>query len=187
MVGYLYSITHVPTGQIYIGSTEDVHRRFRDHKYMLLKNKHHNFKLQKLWNCSLESDFSFCILKTAPVGTLRAMEEKLIREIGNLNIAIDTSSPTKGRLASSETRAKISKIHKGKSLSEDTKKRISTSRKGKYGGSKNPSAKLSEEDIIKIRMMYKNTGKSQKKIGEMFGVSQQTVSAIINCLTWTQC
>jgi len=50
-------------------------------------------------------------------------------------------------------------------------------------GEKNGTSKLKEKDIIQIRQMQKE-GVKQKKLGEIFGVSQPTISSIINLKSW---
>jgi len=57
-------------------------------------------------------------------------------------------------------------------------------KKGKWiKGKKNANARLCENQIIEIRKMYKN-GATQKIIGEKFGVTQSTISALLRKKTW---
>jgi hypothetical protein len=51
-------------------------------------------------------------------------------------------------------------------------------------GTKNEVVKLTEEEVIKIRKLYE-TGLSQSKIGEMFGVSQTNVGFIVRRERWS--
>ncbi len=60
--------------------------------------------------------------------------------------------------------------------------------KGRHGytgspGEKNPHAKFTNKQIIKIREMY-NNGLRQVHIARMFGVKQQTISGIVNKKSW---
>lgn len=51
-------------------------------------------------------------------------------------------------------------------------------------GSDNPTAKLTEAQVAQIRQLAALKSMPQRKIGEMFGVDQQTVSNIHNRRTW---
>ena len=52
-------------------------------------------------------------------------------------------------------------------------------------GTDNGASKLSSEDIIKIRNIYKNRELNQYQLSDMFGVSQGNISAIVNMKVWT--
>lgn len=52
-------------------------------------------------------------------------------------------------------------------------------------GTDNGTSKLSNEDIIKIRNIYKNRELNQYQLSDMFGVSQSNISAIVNMKVWT--
>jgi hypothetical protein len=48
-----------------------------------------------------------------------------------------------------------------------------------HRGSKNGMAKLTLEDVDKIKVLYQS-GYSQNKLGEMFGISQGKISNVVN-------
>ena len=52
-------------------------------------------------------------------------------------------------------------------------------------GTDNGASKLSNEDIIKIRNIYKNRELNQYQLSEMFGVSQGHISVIVNKKLWS--
>jgi hypothetical protein len=65
-------------------------------------------------------------------------------------------------------------------------------RNGKYThpesrspGEKNGSAKLTEENVMEIRSMYRVGQLSQQQIADLFGINQTAVSAIISRKTWS--
>ena len=72
----------------------------------------------------------------------------------------------------------------GKHLSIETKEKISMSRKGIYNGENNPSARLTEEQVIKIRELYKTGEYSYNKLAKMFDVSKGAINSILNYRTW---
>ena len=53
-----------------------------------------------------------------------------------------------------------------------------------FCGEKNLNSKLKENQIIKIRKLYKTGKYTQKKIGNMFGVSHSNISYIVNGHGW---
>jgi group I intron endonuclease len=59
----IYKITNKTNGKFYIGSSLDIHRRWRQHRRDLTKNIHINPKLQHAWNKYGSENFSFEILE----------------------------------------------------------------------------------------------------------------------------
>lgn len=51
-------------------------------------------------------------------------------------------------------------------------------------GERNGHAKIEEKDVIKIRKICKENKISQCKIGELFGLCQQTISSISRGINW---
>lgn len=51
-------------------------------------------------------------------------------------------------------------------------------------GENNHLSKLNNESVIEIRKLYKTKQYTQTKLGEMFGVSQDAISRIVNFQTW---
>ena len=52
------------------------------------------------------------------------------------------------------------------------------------GGEKNPAAKLTEDDVIRIRALYETDKYTYGVLAEMFGVSKSTVYQIIKRKLW---
>jgi group I intron endonuclease len=80
----------------------------------------------------------------------------------------------------------------GHDVSEETRKKISENHKRyskEFGdaqrGSKNPSAKLNEKDVMKIKQMILQ-GIKDKEIANKFNVSRPTITYIRLGKTWTQ-
>ena len=59
----IYSIKNNITGRIYIGSSNDILKRIKQHFNNLRKNKHPNKLLQNSFNKHLESCFTYEILQ----------------------------------------------------------------------------------------------------------------------------
>lgn len=59
----VYAIRHNPTGKIYVGSTEYLEHRLKEHITALKRGKHHSKGMQKDFD-ECGGDYSFCILET---------------------------------------------------------------------------------------------------------------------------
>lgn len=62
MIG-IYSITNIMTGQVYIGESTDIEKRWEQHIESLNNNAHHNYKLQQSWNEWGEKAFDFNVVE----------------------------------------------------------------------------------------------------------------------------
>lgn len=175
--GYIYKITS-PSGKIYIGSTYDFNRRFREYKYLKCK------KQPKIYNSLNKYGFDNHTIEVIEEPSLDIMLEREVYwgeyyevlSSKGLNLALpkfgDTystvseetrlkmSESAKGKVHSEESKLKMSNAHKGKVLSEETKRKISLTNKGNV---------ISEEH--KKKVSEANMGKTlseehKKKISE---------------------
>ena len=55
----IYKITNNINNKFYIGSSKNITKRFKEHKWRLKNNKHPNNKLQNSWNKYGEENFKF--------------------------------------------------------------------------------------------------------------------------------
>lgn len=62
----VYAICNYSTGEAYIGETVSIPYRWRGHRALLQKGKHHNRALQAAWNRDGASSFSLVILERVP-------------------------------------------------------------------------------------------------------------------------
>lgn len=65
----IYRILNKETGEFYIGSSNDIHNRWRVHRHYLNHRKHHCEKLQIDWNDYTSKGFKFELLYHIPAGT----------------------------------------------------------------------------------------------------------------------
>ena len=137
----VYTITNIVDNKIYVGYSNNIQRRFYEHKTILRANTHPNLYLQKSWNKYKEDSFVFEVLVECEQDFLLSEENYWCnilnthdRKYGyNINL---TSSIGSCKL-SYETRRKISIKSKGenngfygKKHSEKTKKLIMARNKG---------------------------------------------------------
>lgn len=73
---------------------------------------------------------------------------------------------------------------KGKTIPQEVRDKISDSRKGITVGEKNPSAKLTKEQVEEIKLLLQNPDYTQKQIWEMFNISRSQLQRIKSGKSW---
>jgi group I intron endonuclease len=108
-------------------------------------------------------------------------------------------NPNFGKSPSEETRNKqrkkmmnINNYFFGKHHTENNKKRINMIRKEKFKngelnfkGNNSPNHKLTEDQVIQIKLLLKEGMLTQQEIADMFQIKRETVSAIKNGKIWS--
>jgi len=156
MNGYIYSITNTSNGKRYIGSTGDINDRWKSHRNMLKRGKHHCSHLQSSYNKWGADVFEYEILLHCDTSIMFHMEElsfDIFRSTGLFN-----TKPTacggahrKGAKLSDETKEKLSNLNKGKKFAlgvkhtDEARKNMSVAHIGKkYPNRKKPEPKSPE-------------------------------------------
>lgn len=146
--------------RVYVGQSQNVEHRFKDHRRRLMKGTHNNPKLQRAWNLHGKEAFSFSLAEVCELTELTEREQCwadwLWAHSHGFNCGPNTDCPARGKKMpprSAEHRAKIAarmmgnrlgelsrgkpkivtkskKGMKGHPVSEETKAKISASRKG---------------------------------------------------------
>lgn len=75
MASGIYMIKNKKTGQMYIGQSKHIKRRWVDHKYELVRGIHANTFLQNSWNKYGEDNFSFSIIEEVNENKLNEQEK----------------------------------------------------------------------------------------------------------------
>jgi group I intron endonuclease len=141
----IYNIVNKINGKIYIGSSNDINRRFYIHKRKLNKNSHDNKHLQLSWNKYGINNFELKIIERCNEDVLLLREQYYLDDAKNNKEKcynsnfISTKPPSPlGKKSSVETRNKLSILRLGsnnpqygKKLSNYTKKKMSESRSKK--------------------------------------------------------
>lgn len=120
VISGVYKIINIINGKFYIGSSENLERRRREHFRELKSNRHANKKLQHSYNKYGKDNFKFEIIEyVKDVDSLFNIEQKWLDELRpydkcvGYNIATNTTSGMKGRKHSEETKRKFSEMRKG--------------------------------------------------------------------------
>lgn len=90
-----------------------------------------------------------------------------------------------GKKLSTETKQKISETSKNRIATKETRKQLSESITGIFKGEKHPKAKLTEDQVIEIKLLRKITGMSASKIALIYNVSKSCINNIIYDYKWT--
>lgn len=130
-------------------------------------------------------------LSEAHKGKVLSDEHRKAISIGNAGKTLSAetrrklSEINKGKTISEEQKRLISEANKGKELSEKTKEKIKKYQLGRHLGSKNQNARLTEEDVIQIKILLRDSDLNQREIGELFNVGSNTINRIKSGKRWS--
>lgn len=131
-------------GNFYIGSAVNLHTRKNSHISGLKRDKHGNPRMQFCWN--KYGVFEFVVLEECEAECLLSREQywldKHFTDTKNLNI-LPTAGSSYGRVASAETRAKISAANIGRKATDETRAKLRASWKLRPPVSAEVRAKMS--------------------------------------------
>ena len=130
----VYKIVNTSNGKKYIGSSIDLEKRWREHKWDLRGHRHKNSHLQNAWNLYGEENFEFKPLLYCDPDTTLFFEQLCLDGL----MPEYNSSSIAGKVEmTEETRSKISLANQGNQYSlgyrhtEDTKRLMSKNKTGK--------------------------------------------------------
>lgn len=110
----IYKIVNRATGQCYVGQSQRVKKRLREHFRLLRHNKHSNQHLQNAYNkYGLENFYGAIEIECESADQLDALEEAFLsgeawfEEPAVYNIASFAKAPMRGKTHSEEVREKI--------------------------------------------------------------------------------
>lgn len=79
----IYMIRNVIDGTVYVGSGKVIQNRWKSHRSLLRRGKHHSPKLQRAWNRDGEQAFAFSVLEVVELeADLMDKEQKWIDVLG---------------------------------------------------------------------------------------------------------
>lgn len=207
-VSGIYQIKNLINGKIYIGSAVSFSDRWKVHRFDLRNNKHHNKYLQRAWDKYNEENFEFTVLElVADKNNLLMREQFWMDETQcyDPKIGYNLSKHAGSRLgvkASEETKKKMSELHKGNKYSlghkhtEESKQKMkankeytqteefSEMRRKHTQGENNPTARLTESQVLEIRRLVKEGNLRDVDIARMFGITRHMVYSIKTYRTW---
>jgi group I intron endonuclease len=145
----IYKITNITNDNFYIGSSSDLLRRKKQHKYDLNLNKHHSKYLQRAWNKYGGDNFKFEVLEYCPIENMLNIEQRYLSTLEPVyNVSKNATAFMLGVKRPKSFGENISRMKKGnkyfegKTHTEETRKKMS---KAKLGNKHNLGHKHSEE------------------------------------------
>lgn len=182
----VYKITNMVNKKVYIGQTDRLNQREREHFYKLERNEHHNQFLQKSYNKYGKENFIFEVLEESD--NLNECELHWINNYGGINSELNynlkdptskewsnyvkvkqskatlgENNPNYGNKWSEEQKEKLSKMKKGKTLEELIGKEKAELVKQKMSNSQK-GRKHTEE--VKEKIRQSNIGEKNPSYGK---------------------
>jgi group I intron endonuclease len=182
--GVIYKITNLLDGKFYIGSTNNLIKRYYTHINHIRTNRKTCVKLVRAVNKYGESNFKFEIILTCPLEYLIKVEQWFI---DNLNPEYNIA-----KLAGSNFGIKRTdevKVKKSFSQRENWKdesyrnKHLEHLSKNWKSGSSHKMAKLKEEQVIEIKK-HLSTGLLPKQVADKLELSYHSIKDIHRGKTW---
>ena len=177
----IYRIKNTLDDKIYIGSSNNIARRWRHHKDLLNRGIHHSIHLQNAWKKYGETTFLFDVLEILDDESLILTTEQKYLDLfesynqeKGYNISKYAGSPFKGNKHTEETR-KIQSLKNsgvnhwayGKHLNEEHKEKISCIKR-----------KISKEQEKNVLEDYKRL-ETAYEVAKIYNVHAETIYRIL--------
>ena len=195
---YIYAISNVYNGKMYIGQTKNIEGRWHKHKSDLKNRKHHSKSLQDDWDKYGEEGFEFIIF--GDFENYNEMEIKLIKEFNTINQGYNSqeggenppilkdednfncthSNEIIDRIIYDLKYSDLSFLEIAKKYGYKDSTNIGRINNGKIRRREHMKYPIREKDCIyeEIKKLLKTTDFSQKEIANLLGVARSTVTMI---------
>jgi len=162
----IYSITCKVNNKVYIGSSVNIAKRWREHLSLLRSGKHPNQHLRHAFTKYGEESFSFSIVVGCEPEMLLIEEEKQIIIHNSFHDGFNlVETPTTNMLGFKHT--------------EESLKKMSDAKNGK----RPPTAKFNDKIIEEIRGKFFN-GERVSALAKEYGIVRQTIQRIVYLKTY---
>jgi group I intron endonuclease len=182
--GIIYKINNSINNDFYIGSTRNVKKRYYTHLNHIRTNKNTCIKLIRAVNKYKEENFTFEIIEECDLNSILIREQYYIdtlnpkyniSKIAGSNFGIKRTEEVKLKKSISQKENWNNVTYRDKHLKELSK--------NWKKGSTHKMAKITEEDVVKIKNKL-NDGLFPKKISEILNLSYHSVKDIKRGKTW---
>ncbi len=128
----VYRILNTVTGKSYVGSSNHIARRWREHRTCLYRDIHPNLKLQRSWNKYGREAWEFSVVEKCQVSVLLEREQFYIDEFNSYRKGYNQSPRADRPTFSISTRRKIGAKMKGRVFSAATIKRMQRAQRKRF-------------------------------------------------------
>lgn len=193
MQGGIYEIVNLANDKKYIGSSQHLKQRNKEHFSQLKNDNHYNKHLQRAWNKFGSDNFIFNILEYVDIPEFLLDREQYyidLFDVCNISKGYNinpNSSSMLGFNHSQETKENFSKDRMGdmnsfygKHHSDETKQILHE----KIRGENNSHAKLIEGDVLNVYKLLEEKNLSNIEIAKLFNIKENTVTQIKNGVIW---
>ena len=139
----VYAITCTKNNKVYVGSTNNFHRRQLEHLQSLKRHTHENSNLQEDYDLYGKEHFVFNIVEELDGYIVKSdrfnRENYWIQKLDTRNVSLgyNISDAFGSKPMSDKQKKQVSKVHKGKQFSQEQRELFSDL----FSGNKNPKAK----------------------------------------------
>lgn len=213
---FMYKITNLTNNKIYIGQTENLNRRWSEHKSTAKTNKTNTHFYRAINRYGIEN----FVIEEISYELYSNLEEANLEEIRliaffnstdkNIGYNIDPGGNRHFVTEEQKEKLRVQRIGDknpffGKTHSEETINFYRERMKGNairlgcvsssetliklsyaFSGEKNPNKKLNNEQVKEIRKLYAEDKISQPKLAKKFNVALITISRIIRRVSWKE-
>lgn len=157
----IYQIKNIKNGKVYIGSSENIERRWKSHVALLNRQAHHSSHLQSAWNRYGQESFEFSILLKCSKDELLDKEQDLLsntRPEYNMSGIAGLIEMTK------LTKKKIGDALRGKPKSKEHREALSAAKLGRKQMPRTEEwkEKLRQSNIIASKKLDKSWMQSKE-------------------------
>lgn len=180
----IYKIKNVINGDFYIGSTQNLVKRYYTHLHDIRINKNRCVKLVRAVNKYKEENFIFEIIEKCNIDNLLAREQYYLDTLNPKYNVAKIAGSNLGIKRTEEVKLKKSIIQKENWNKEDYRKNhLEHLSKNWKKGSNHKMAKLTEDVVKEVKIKLKE-GFNSKEISKCLSVSQHSVKDIKRNKTW---
>lgn len=172
--------SNIKSDYYYIGSSNNLRRRYNEHSSYFKRNKHSNTKLQNHVNKYGINDLNFCIhiIDNSLINKeLRELEQKEILHFNTYKKGFNLTENTEHATISESGKLRLSLKAKERQSTKEVKERLII----QNSGEKNPNSKLTNNDVLFIR---NNLNLGRKELSLRYNVSYKTIWRIKNNRTY---
>jgi group I intron endonuclease len=188
----IYQILNIKNNKIYIGSTNNLNKRWNNHRSKLNNGIHENGYLQAAWIKYGQDNFQFSILEE--VSDQNRIEREIYylnekksyeRNIGynfdkNPTDKSGSNNPFYGKNHDDATKQRMAMLASNRD--DDLKRRMGEKNKGEGSA----FAKLTWELARDIRELYKKGGYTHRSLATKYNISRSAIQALMENRTWVE-